>query len=38
MLKTEVAQNVHKALETAPNVKTVFEVDLVRYLTPLNHG
>ena len=34
MLKTEVAQNVHKALETAPNVKTVFEVDLVRYLTP----
>ena len=34
MLKTEVAQNVHKALETAPNVKTLFEVDLVRYLTP----
>ena len=34
MLKTEVAQNVHKALENAPNVKTVFEVDLVRYLTP----
>ena len=34
MLKTEVAQNVHEALKSAPNVKTVFEVDLVRYLSP----
>ena len=34
MLKTEVAQNVNEALKNAPNVKTVFEVDLVRYLSP----
>ena len=34
MLKTQVAQNVHEALKSAPNVKTVFEVDLVRYLSP----
>ncbi len=34
MLKTEVAQNVHEALKSAPNVKTVFEIDLVRYLSP----
>jgi len=33
MIKTEVAQNVHEALKSAPNVKTVFEVDLVRYLS-----
>ncbi len=34
MLKTQVAQNVHEALKSTPNVKTVFEVDLVRYLSP----
>jgi acyl-CoA synthetase (AMP-forming)/AMP-acid ligase II len=32
--KTEVAQTAAKAIELAPNVKTVLEVDLNRYLTP----
>ena len=31
--KTEVAQKAAKAVELAPNVRTVLEVDLVRYLT-----
>ncbi len=32
--KTDVAQKVAKALEDAPDVETVLEVDLNRYLTP----
>ncbi len=32
--KTDVAQKVSAALALAPNVKTVLEVDLLRYLTP----
>lgn len=32
--KTEVGQNAAKAVALAPNVKTVLEVDLNRYLTP----
>ena len=32
--KTDVAQKVAAAVELAPNVKTVLEVDLLRYLTP----
>ena len=32
--KTEVAQNAAKAVELAPNVETVLEIDLNRYLTP----
>ena len=33
MIKTDVAQKVSEALESAPEVKTIFEVDLVRYLS-----
>ncbi|WP_071674032.1 acyl-CoA synthetase [Nioella nitratireducens] len=32
--KTDVAQKVAEAVGYAPNVKTVLEVDLLRYLTP----
>ena len=32
--KTDVAQKVAKAAELAPGVKTIFQVDLKRYLTP----
>ena len=32
--KTDVAQKMAKALEMAPDVETVLEVDLLRYLTP----
>ncbi len=32
--KTDVPQKVAKALESAPGVETVLEVDLLRYLTP----
>jgi len=32
--KTDVAQKLAEALEYAPNVKTVFQVDLKHYLTP----
>ena len=32
--KTDVPQKVAEAVALAPNVKTVLEVDLVRYLTP----
>ena len=32
--KTEVAEKTAKAVKLAPNVKTVLEVDLNRYLTP----
>ena len=32
--KTDVAQNAAEAVRLAPNVKTVLEVDLLRYLTP----
>ncbi|UOA26300.1 acyl-CoA synthetase [Pseudosulfitobacter sp. DSM 107133] len=32
--KTDVAQKVAEAVEHAPNVKTVLEVDLLRYVTP----
>lgn len=32
--KTDVAQKVAEAVALAPDVKTVFEVDLKRYLTP----
>ncbi|MGR3540418.1 MAG: acyl-CoA synthetase [Hasllibacter sp.] len=32
--KTDVPQKVAKALEDAPNVHTVLEVDLLRYLSP----
>lgn len=32
--KTDVAQKVHQALEDAPDVKHVLEIDLNRYLTP----
>ncbi|MGE4611172.1 MAG: acyl-CoA synthetase [Paracoccaceae bacterium] len=32
--KTDVAQKVSQAIALAPNVETVLEVDLVRYLTP----
>jgi len=32
--KTDVAQKVAEAVKHAPNVKTVLEVDLKRYLTP----
>ncbi len=32
--KTDVAQKVSEAVKLAPNVETVLEVDLVRYLTP----
>ena len=32
--KTDVAQKAHEAAALAPNVKTVLEVDLKRYLTP----
>ena len=32
--KTDVAQKVAEAVRHAPGVKTVFEVDLLRYLTP----
>ncbi|MFK7943169.1 MAG: acyl-CoA synthetase [Paracoccaceae bacterium] len=32
--KTDVAQKAHAAAALAPNVKTVLEVDLKRYLTP----
>ena len=32
--KTELAQRVAEAVRQAPNVKTVLEVDLTRYLTP----
>ncbi|MGD1883673.1 MAG: acyl-CoA synthetase [Paracoccaceae bacterium] len=32
--KTDVADKVAEAVEHAPNVKTVLEVDLLRYLTP----
>ena len=32
--KTDVAQKVAQALALAPNVKTVLEVDLLRYMTP----
>ncbi len=32
--KTEVAQRVSEAVQFAPSVKTVLEVDLVHYLTP----
>ena len=32
--KTEVAQKVAAAVALAPDVKTVLEIDLVRYLTP----
>ena len=32
--KTDVAQKTREAVEHAPNVKTVLEVDLNRYLTP----
>ena len=32
--KTDVAQKTAEAVKLAPNVKTVLEVDLVRYLTP----
>ncbi len=35
MIKTDVSQKVNEALRNAPNVKTVFEVDLVRYLSGL---
>ncbi len=34
MPKTDVAQKTAKAVALAPNVKTVLEVDLARYLTP----
>lgn len=34
MLKTDVAQKVNTALESVPDVKVIFEVDLVRYLSP----
>ncbi|KMW59977.1 Acetyl-coenzyme A synthetase [Candidatus Rhodobacter oscarellae] len=33
--KTDVAQKMAKAIELAPNVETVLEVDLLRYLTGL---
>ncbi|WP_375550315.1 acyl-CoA synthetase [Rhodophyticola porphyridii] len=33
--KTDVAQKVAEAVELAPNVKTVLEVDLLRYMTGL---
>ncbi len=32
--KTDVAEKVAEAVEHAPNVQTVLEVDLVRYVTP----
>ncbi|WP_209424441.1 acyl-CoA synthetase [Pararhodobacter sp. SW119] len=32
--KTDVAQKVAEAVANAPNVKTVLEIDLLRYLTP----
>lgn len=32
--KTDVAEKAAKAVKAAPNVETVLEVDLVRYLTP----
>ena len=32
--KTEVAQKVANAVKMAPNVETILEVDLARYLTP----
>ncbi|MBV7378927.1 acyl-CoA synthetase [Maritimibacter dapengensis] len=32
--KTDVAEKVHEALEDAPDVKHVLEIDLNRYLTP----
>jgi fatty-acyl-CoA synthase/long-chain acyl-CoA synthetase len=32
--KTDVAQKAHEAVRHAPNVKTILEVDLNRYLTP----
>jgi fatty-acyl-CoA synthase/long-chain acyl-CoA synthetase len=32
--KTDVAQKVAEAVQSAPNVTTVLEVDLLRYLTP----
>lgn len=32
--KTDVAEKTAEAVKLAPNVKTVLEVDLVRYLTP----
>ncbi|MEE2773912.1 MAG: acyl-CoA synthetase [Pseudomonadota bacterium] len=32
--KTDVAQRVNEALEKAPNVQTLIEIDLKRYLTP----
>ena len=35
MIKTDVAQKVNEALINAPEVKTLFEVDLVRYLSGL---
>ena len=35
MIKTDVAQKVNEALIDAPEVKTLFEVDLVRYLSGL---
>ena len=31
--KTDVAQKAAEAVELAPDVKTVLEVDLLRYLT-----
>ncbi len=33
MIKTDVSQKVNEALKDAPDVKTLFEVDLVRYLS-----
>ena len=33
MIKTDVAQKVNEALKDAPEVKMLFEVDLVRYLS-----
>ena len=32
--KTDVAEKVAEAVDLAPNVKTVLEIDLLRYLTP----
>ena len=36
--KTDLAQKVAEAVKYAPNVKTVLEVDLVRYLSGLKKG
>ncbi|WP_120502208.1 acyl-CoA synthetase [Roseovarius sp. EL26] len=32
--KTDIAQKTHEAVQSAPNVKTVLEIDLNRYLNP----